>query len=109
MRQERNLDSNRHKPAKIQRPAKKKASRPNSTKTNRQIGKNKTKSVSVTLQNIKKQEKIFVGIDLHKVFLQVVNNDRELLHNKRIENNPKSIKTEFYSYPKNAKYVVESS
>ena len=86
MKQERNLDSNQHKPAKIQRSVKKKASRPNSTKTNRPIEKNKTKSMSAVLQNIKKQEKVFVGIDLHKVFLQVavVNNDGELLRNQRI-------------------------
>ena len=73
--------------------------------------KNKTKSMSVALQKIKKQEKIFVGIDLHKVFLQVavVNDDGELLRNQRVENDTGSIKTEFSKYPKDAKYVLESS
>ena len=104
MRQKRSLDGNLHKPAK------KKTCRSNGTKTRKQIRKKKTKNVN-TSKKIKKHETIFVGIDLHKAFLQVavINNNGELLHNKRVESNTKSIKTEFSSYPKDAKYVLESS
>ena len=111
VRPEIDLNGKRHKPARKPITAKKKTHKPNSSKTNRQIRKNKTKNVSVTLQQIKKQEKIFVGIDLHKAFLQVavVNNNGELLRNHRVENDVKSIKSEFSGYPKDAKFVIESS
>ena len=73
--------------------------------------KSKTKNVSVTVQKIKKQEKIFVGIDLHKIFLQVavVNDNGELLRTRRVDNDKNSIKDEFSEYPKDAKYFIESS
>ena len=41
--------------------------------------------------------------------MAVVNNNGELLHNKRVENTTRLIKTEFLAYPKDAKYVLESS
>lgn len=54
---------------------------------------------------------VFVGVDLHKEFLQVavVDSEGELLLNKRVENTKEDIRKEFSMYPKNAKYVIESS
>ena len=54
---------------------------------------------------------VFVGVDLHKEFLQVavVDSRGELLLNKRVENTMEEIRKEFSMYPKNAKYVIESS
>lgn len=54
---------------------------------------------------------IFAGIDLHRDFLQVavVDSEGELLLNKRVENTRDEIRKEFSRYPKDAKYVVESS
>ena len=58
-----------------------------------------------------KSEELFVGIDLHKVFLQVavVDSEGNLLLSKRVENTFDDIQKEFSQYPKGAKYVIESS
>ena len=50
-------------------------------------------------------------MDLHKKFLQVAAVDQEgnLLMNKRVENDFGIIEQEFSAFPKNAKYVLESS
>ena len=58
-----------------------------------------------------KSEEVFVGIDLHKAFLQVavLDSEGELLLNKRAENTFDDIQKEFSQYPEGAKYVIESS
>ena len=62
---------------------------------------------------IKKQggTKNIFGLNLHKKFLQVAAVDQEgnLLMNKRVENDFKIIEPEFSAFPKNARYVLESS
>ena len=59
----------------------------------------------------KEEQKTFFGIDLHKEFLQVaaVDQDGTLLMNKRITNDFETIAKEFAAFPKDAKYVLESS
>ena len=111
VRQEIDSDGNLHESVHKRISSKRRTSGLRNTKAKKQITNGKTKSMSATVQKIKKHEKIFVGIDLHKTFLQVavVNNNGKLLRNKRVENNPESIKTEFSGYPKDAKYVIESS
>ena len=54
---------------------------------------------------------MFFGIDLHKEFLQVaaVDQDGTLLMNKRVTNDFETIAREFSAFPKDAKYVLESS
>ncbi len=53
----------------------------------------------------------FVGIDLHKVFMQVAVMDSagRVLRNDRIECSRKTVKKEFSKIPANARYVLESS
>ena len=55
--------------------------------------------------------RVFVGIDLHKVFLQVaaVDGAGALLLNRRVENSPEAIRAAFSVFPEDTKYVVESS
>ncbi len=50
-------------------------------------------------------------MNLYKKFLQVVAVDQEgnLLMNKRVENDFKIIEPEFSAFPKNVRYVLESS
>ena len=50
-------------------------------------------------------------MDLHKKFLQIaaVDQKRNLLMNKRVENDFGVIEREFSAFPKNVKYVLESS
>ena len=54
---------------------------------------------------------MFFGLDLHKKFLQVAAVDQEgnLLMNRRVENDFGIIEREFSAFLKNAKYVLESS
>ena len=54
---------------------------------------------------------MFFGPDLNKKFFQVAAADQEgsLLMNKRVENDFKIIEQKFSAFPKNAKYVLESS
>ena len=54
---------------------------------------------------------MFFGPDLHKKFFQVaaVDQDESLLMNKRVENDFGIIEQKFSAFPKNAKYVLESS
>ena len=53
-----------------------------------------------------KSEELFVGIDLHKVFLQaaVIDSEGNLPLNKRVANTFDAIRKEFSQYPKGAKY-----
>ena len=53
----------------------------------------------------------FVGIDLHKMFMQVAVMDSAgtILGNDRIECDINIVRKEFAKIPKNAKYVIESS
>ena len=54
---------------------------------------------------------MFFGLDLYKKFLQVAAVDQEgnLLMNKKVENDFRVIEQELSAFPKNAKYVLESS
>ena len=54
---------------------------------------------------------MFFGLDLHKKFLQATAVDQEgnILMNKRVENDFGIIEREFSAFLKNAKYVLESS
>ena len=56
-------------------------------------------------------QKTFIGIDLHKKFLQVAAVDEAgmLLMNKKIDNDFDIIEREFSALSKDAKYVLESS
>lgn len=53
----------------------------------------------------------FVGIDLHKKFMQVavMGSDGNIIQNDKIECDYKIIQKAFSKFPKNAKYVIESS
>ena len=70
--------------------------------------KKTTTKTSVKYDNA---QKYFVGIDLHKKFMQVAIMDPKgnVLQNKRIECNHIDIVKEFSEFPPNAKYVLESS
>ena len=63
------------------------------------------------IKKVREEQKTFFGIDLHKEFLQVaaVDQDGTLLMNKRITNDFETIAKEFAAFPKDAKYVLESS
>ena len=63
------------------------------------------------IKKVREEQKTFFGIDLHKEFLQVaaVDQDGTLLMNKRVTNNFGTIAKEFSAFPKDAKYVLESS
>lgn len=60
---------------------------------------------------VKRDAKAYVGIDLHKTFLQVAVVDERggLLMNIRIENQPGEIRGLFSGFPRRARYVIESS
>ena len=70
-----------------------------------------TKFSIASIKKAKEEQKIFFGLDLHKKFLQVAAVDQKgnLLMNKRVENDFGIIEQEFSAFPKNAKYVLESS
>ena len=70
-----------------------------------------TKPSTTRIKKIREEQKVFFGLDLHKKFLQVAAVDQEgnLLMNKRVENDFGIIEQEFSAFPKNAKYVLESS
>ena len=69
------------------------------------------KPSTAKIKKDKEEQKIFFGLDLHKKFLQVAAVDQKgnLLMNKRVENDFGIIEQEFSAFPKNAKYVLESS
>ena len=79
--------------------------------------KNEPNSSLSSPKNAKKQIRgkskkgMFVGIDLHKKFLQVaVMDDKgKILHNDKVENNQQAIKQYFKKIPKRANIVMESS
>lgn len=91
MNKERNLDGTRHTISGKRYSLKKKAKKI--------IRSRKTKSMT------------YVGIDLHKEFLQVeaMDNDGNVLFNERIQNTRDDIRKAFSIIPKNSKYVMESS
>ena len=70
-----------------------------------------TKPSTTRIKKIREEQKIFFRLDLHKKFLQIAAIDQEgnLLMNKRVENDFGIIEQEFSAFPKNAKYVLESS
>ncbi len=63
------------------------------------------------IKKAEEEQKTFFGIDLHKEFLQVaaVDQDGTLLMNKGVTNDFGTIAKEFTAFPKDAKYVLESS
>ena len=69
------------------------------------------KTLTAGFKKTRDEQKIFFGLDLHKKFLQVAAVDQKgnLLMNKRVENDFGIIEQEFSAFPKNAKYVLESS
>lgn len=54
---------------------------------------------------------MYIGMDLHKNYLQIaaIDKDGHLLHNSKINNDPKSIDAFFDGIDRNAKVVMESS
>ena len=70
-----------------------------------------TKPSTTRIKKVREEQKVFFGLDLHKKFLQVAAVDQEgnLLINKRVKNDFGIIEQEFSAFPKNAKYVLESS
>ena len=70
-----------------------------------------TKPSTARIKKTKEEQKVFFGLDLYKKFLQVAAVDQEgnLLMNKKVENDFRVIEQEFSAFPKNAKYVLESS
>ena len=63
------------------------------------------------IRTVKTKSMIFVGIDLHKEFLQIeaIDEKGNTLFNEKIANTQKDIKKIFYTIPKNSKCVMESS
>ena len=59
----------------------------------------------------KSNKSMYVGIDLHKKFLQVaiMDNDGKVLQNNKVENTHESIKKHFTDIPIHANIVMESS
>ena len=123
-RRQRNLDGTKHKPADSKTPRAKKVKK--AGKTKKQITPKKriivkkrsdtkatdaAKPSTAKIKKDKEEQKIFFGLDLHKKFLQVAAVDQKgnLLMNKRVENDFGIIEREFSAFPKNAKYVLESS
>ena len=121
---QRNSDGTKHKPAGSKIPRTKSAKKAGKTKKQIALKKSVTvkqrsgaqamATVKPSATGIKKageEQKIFFGLDLHKKFLQVAAVDQEgnLLMNKRVENGFGIIEREFSAFPKNAKYVLESS
>ena len=120
---DKNLDGTEHKPADSKTPRAKKVKK--AGKTKKQITSKKrtcekrsdtpstgaAKPSTAKIKNDKEEQKIFFGLDLHKKFLQVAAVDQKgnLLMNKRVENDFGIIEQEFSAFPKNAKYVLESS
>ena len=79
---------------------------------NKQIRGKKNAGVKAgELRTVSKQDMVYVGIDLHKTFLQVAAVDERgtLLMNRRVENRPDEIRLLFSAFPRRAKYVIESS
>ena len=121
---QRNLNSAKHKPTGFKTP---RANRVKKTgKTEKQIIlKNNaaveqrsgtqaaaaTKSSIASIKKAKEEQKIFFGLDLHKKFLQVVavDQERNLLTDKRVENDFGIIEQMFSAFPENARYILESS
>ena len=123
-RRQRNLDGTKHKPADSKTPRAKKVKKAGKTKkqitpkkriiVKKRSGTQAADAVKPSTTKIKKdkeEQKIFFGLDLHKKFLQVAAVDQKgnLLMNKRVENDFGIIEREFSAFPKNAKYVLESS
>ena len=75
----------------------------------------KTVTSPVTKKKKKKStktpEEYFVGIDLHKKFMQVaiMQSDGTVLQNEKIECDYKIVEKKFAKFPDGAKYVIESS
>ena len=80
------------------------------TVTVAKMGKPKT-AAAVKARPPKNKTKYFVGIDLHKKFMQVavMNPDGKVLHNDRIECDRKTVRSALSKIPRDAKYVPESS
>ena len=123
-RRQRNLDGTKHKPVDSKTPRAKKVKKAGKTKKQITLKKriivkkrsdtkatDAAKPSTAKIKKDKEEQKIFFGLDLHKKFLQVAAVDQKgnLLMNKRVENDFGIIEREFSAFPKNAKYVLESS
>ena len=121
---QRSLDGTKHKSTDVKTPRIKRIKKAGKTKKQTALKKSvtvkqrsgvqamvATKSSTARIKKTKEEQKVFFGLDLHKKFLQVaaVDQERNLLMNKRIENDFGVIEQEFSAFPKNAKYVLESS
>ncbi len=119
-----NLDGTKHKPADSKIPRAKKVKKAGKAKKQITVKKSTvvkqrsgvqvmatTKSSTARIKKTKEEQKVFFGLDLHKKFLQAAAVDQEgnLLMNKRVENDFGIIEHEFSVFLKNAKYVLESS
>ena len=80
----------------------------NTTSGTRSSFKKKAKKI---IRTRKIKSMTYVGIDLHKEFLQVeaMDNNGNVLFNEKIQNTRNNIRKAFSIIPKNAKYVIESS
>ena len=80
----------------------------NTTSGTRSSFKKKAKKI---IRTRKIKSMIYVGIDLHKEFLQVeaMDNDGNILFNEKIQNTRNDIRKVFSIIPKNSKCVMESS
>ena len=119
-----NLDGTKHKPADSKIPRAKKVKKVGKAKKqiilkNSIVMKQRsgvqvmatTKSSTTGIKKTGEEQKVFFGLDLHKKFIQVaaVDHKGNLLMNQMIENDFEIIENEFSAFPKNAKYVLESS
>ena len=119
-----NLDGTKHKLADSKIPRAKKVKKAGKTKKQITVKKStivkrqSTKQTAIAVKpsgtgpkKIGKGQTVFFGLDLHKKFLQVAAVDQKgnLLMNEMIENDFGVIEHRFSEFPKNAKYVLESS
>jgi len=80
----------------------------NSVLSQRYCSKKKPKKI---IRTRKTKPMTYVGIDLHKEFLQIeaMDDKGNTLFNEKIANTREDIKKVFCTIPKNSKYVMESS
>ncbi len=78
---------------------------------NKQITAKKRIHVKSKTVQIQQQQQQYVGLDVHKNFIQVAVMDKggKVLSNTRVDNNDDEIRKIFAGIPKNAKCVMESS
>ena len=79
----------------------------NTVSSKKSSSKKKAKKI---IRTRKIKSMTYVGIDLHKEFLQVeaMEDDGTVLFNERIQNTRSDIRKAFSIIPKNSKYVIEN-